>query len=160
MANDLRFYNNQSPPSEDVIESVFAVSNENLSYSWSYDALKNFFLASKRSYLLQCEFNDNTVAGFVFYALDLELGEVELLKIVVDKKFQGSGMARRVFDHSFVNLEAMCKLNNIYLDVRESNIRAIKFYSRIGFKEVRRVKRFYSDGSDSLGMLLSVDATQ
>lgn len=91
--------------------------------------------------------------GFALYQLSPEEHLAHLLKIVMAPSARGAGTeafwrAQRA-DLTVQN----CK--RIYLEVAANNAAAIRFYEKSGFRMLRRVRSFYSDGSDALSMELS-----
>ena len=42
---------------------------------------------------------------------------------------------------------------NVFLEVKEANLPAVKLYIDLGFEEVDRKERYYSDGSNAIFML-------
>lgn len=75
-----------------------------------------------------------------------------LLKICFKEEVRGTGIAKELFDQSFLELKAR-GVNSIYLEVEEGNLRAKAFYSKLGFKRLRRISGYYSNGKDALTML-------
>lgn len=94
---------------------------------------------------------DGTLAGYVFCAF--AAGEIHVNKIAVDPGCRRLGVAgllmREVLDFS-----ARIQAEEIYLEVRPSNLPARTFYVRLGFREVGRRPQYYGDGEDALVMSL------
>lgn len=70
------------------------------------------------------------------------LDEVTLMDIVVSKSYQGNGLGKSLLQH-FMN---QCNQNNIqqvWLEVRESNAAAIKLYDDAGFILVEQRVDYY-----------------
>lgn len=78
-----------------------------------------------------------------------------LYKIQVDPKKQGTGVSI-MFWTAVVEHLRQRRLNSIYLEVESTNERAIRFYKKVGFTCLRRVKNYYSNGSDGLMLLLTL----
>ncbi|MBC8112058.1 MAG: GNAT family N-acetyltransferase [Verrucomicrobia bacterium] len=72
------------------------------------------------------------------------------LTVGVHPDFQGSGIGRLIFEHLLEEVKTKYpEILRVELIVRESNIRAINFYEKIGFvKEGRMEKRIYGIGGD------------
>ena len=69
-------------------------------------------------------------------------GEVYNLAVIVG--FQGLGHAQDLFDH-FLGACREQSVMNVWLEVRESNSRAIRFYARNGFEPVQKRNAFYEN---------------
>lgn len=91
--------------------------------------------------------------GFALYQLSPEENLAHLLKIVVAPLARGAGT--EAFWRA--QLEDLTKqnINRIYLEVAANNAAAIRFYEKSGFQMLRRVRSYYSDGSDAISMELS-----
>jgi ribosomal-protein-alanine N-acetyltransferase len=95
--------------------------------------------------------SDGTLAGYVFCAF--AAGEIHVNKIAVDPLYRRRGIAgllmKEVLDFS-VRILA----EEIYLEVRPTNLPARNFYVLLGFRDVGRRPQYYADGEDALVMSL------
>ena len=66
----------------------------------------------------------------------------ELANLCVTEEYFGTGLARRLLDEVLARMEAR-GITQVFLEVRESNARARRFYERDGFREVGRRRRYY-----------------
>ena len=73
----------------------------------------------------------------VIYLNNIEKTKAEI-GIYVDPNNIGKGLGKRVLQEFIITLD----LNNIYLKVKESNVPAIKFYEKIGFKRTLQSGEF------------------
>ncbi len=80
---------------------------------------------------------DEEVVGFVVLRA-VAHEECEILNLAVHPNFRRQGVARSLLEH----VRRGCA-GAIYLEVRESNRTALKFYKAIGFKEVGRRPAYY-----------------
>lgn len=92
---------------------------------------------------------ENLILGFIVGRIIVG-GEVqarldaEIYNLAVIEQNQRKGLGQRLFDE-FV---AKCRgkgIVSIWLEVRESNLKAIKFYEKNGFKRVQTRPTFYSN---------------
>jgi len=93
--------------------------------------------------------DDNTLIGFVVGRLVLggESGptlDAEIYNIAVVELEQRKGCGQRLFD-AFVDKCRDSGVANIWLEVRESNVKAIRFYERNGFARVQTRNHFYEN---------------
>ena len=84
------------------------------------------------------EYNDEVVG---FCILQPVLDEANLLLMAIDPKVQGKGLGFNLLEKSIEQLN-----NNpvqIFLEVRESNIPAIRLYEKSGFHQIDLRKNYY-----------------
>ena len=77
------------------------------------------------------------VAGFLVSRTLVE-GEAELLNLAVAPEFRRRGVARRLVESLLAESPGV-----VYLEVRESNRTARKFYNSMGFQEVSSRSGYY-----------------
>lgn len=68
--------------------------------------------------------------------------EAELLNIAVDPKQQGKGFGKQLLTF-LLNELSQEKFERIFLEVRESNISAIKLYESLGFNQIGERPAYY-----------------
>lgn len=95
------------------------------------------------------------LAGYVFCAF--AGGEIHVNKIAVDPLFRRRGVARLLMKE-VLDFSARIEAEEIYLEVRPSNLPARNFYMTLGFREVGRRPQYYADGEDALVMSLFLPA--
>jgi len=86
------------------------------------------------------------------YAILLDSIDIfEIIKIAVNTSCRNQGIGEKMLRTILQNVE-----KNIHLEVRESNLAAIKLYEKMGFKNLFKRKDYYGDtGEDALVMALS-----
>jgi len=77
-----------------------------------------------------------------------KFAEAEIFNIVVYKNFQRKGIGAFLLK-SFLKLCREKMVNSIWLEVREFNFKAIKFYEAYGFKKVYSRKNYYLDPTEN-----------
>ncbi len=77
------------------------------------------------------------------------LDEIHITIFAIHPCYQGKGLGRFLFS-SFLNIIKYKKIQTVRLEVKGSNVTAIKFYQRLGFKKVAHRANLYQDGSDGL----------
>jgi ribosomal protein S18 acetylase RimI-like enzyme len=78
-----------------------------------------------------------------------------LLKIFMEPSHRGRGETVLFWRELTFSLKSL-GAESAYLEVEAGNLRAISFYKKIGFQELRRIKSYYSDGADALTMQLTL----
>lgn len=71
-------------------------------------------------------------------------GEAHLLNICIDPDFQGSGLGRALLEH-VLRQAGRLGADQLFLEVRPSNHRALKLYDALDFIEIGRRKGYYPD---------------
>ncbi len=77
----------------------------------------------------------------------------QLHKIMLLSEHQGTGESLP-FLKSIGDWLLSREFSRIYLEVEITNLRAIGFYKKAGFRELRIIKGYYSDGTDGITMEL------
>jgi ribosomal-protein-alanine N-acetyltransferase len=83
-----------------------------------------------------------------YYDLWAAGGEAHLLNIAVANKCRGRGYGKTLLGDA-LNEARRAEAARLFLEVRPSNLVAVKMYEEAGFKPVRRRKRYYEDGEDA-----------
>lgn len=112
---------------------------EGVQDGWSKNALA-FSLANEslKSFVLE---NDGTVVAFASF---LVADDAELVFIVTDQSQKQKGFGRQLLKETLAILNLPC-----ILEVRESNIPAIKLYEGLGFSFIGKRKNFYSNPKET-----------
>jgi len=98
-------------------------------------------------------FSNGELVGFV---VERSIGgEMEILNMAVHPQARRKKIGRRLIAEVFSH-GAKSNVTRAYLEVRESNEAARKFYAGHGFTETRRRKRYYSNPVED-GLILSKD---
>jgi [ribosomal protein S18]-alanine N-acetyltransferase len=123
-----------------------------LSY-WSEIDYKNE-IERKGSFSLVAGYKDRLVG---FAILRVTAGEAEIYNIAVDPDYRNRGIGKMLLREAINKAVQTEKIERIWLEVRESNRDAIRFYQGNGFFVVGRRKNFYAQpNEDALLMVLQV----
>jgi ribosomal-protein-alanine N-acetyltransferase len=93
--------------------------------------------------------------GFALFSLVDGDDVAHLLKVCVASELRGAKNAEALFNFSLEELRARAA-KSVYLEVEITNLAAIKFYQKLGFSSLRKIKGYYSDGGDALTMQLTI----
>ncbi len=109
---------------------------------WSAEKYESYFApeAVQTSYLLVADQN-HSVSGFV--AARSVSDECEIENIVVSRAMQRRGVASELLKQLFSTLTD--RVQKVFLEVRESNSPAIRFYEKSGFEVIGRRKSYYRE---------------
>ena len=129
-----------APMSQDDLDAVIAIEQTAYSHPWTRgnfrDSLNPLFMA-------QCLWLDGELLGYFLAMHGAE--EMHLLNITVAPDRQGQGWGHMMLDAlSLMSRHAGAQW--LWLEVRQSNLRALKVYERYGFKQVSIRKDYYPAG--------------
>lgn len=92
---------------------------------------------------------DGKVVAYACVWISFE--EADLANIAVEKNFRRQGIGKKLLAEIIRRLQ-LRGINGLTLEVRVSNIAAIKLYEKFGLKGVGVRKGYYEDGEDALIM--------
>jgi ribosomal-protein-alanine N-acetyltransferase len=84
-------------------------------------------------------YEEEKVIGFIQLEEHYEI--IDLINIAVDEEYHGKNIGTKLIEYALSNTNA----EKMMLEVRESNISAIKLYEKVGFKEINRRKKYYGN---------------
>jgi len=120
------------------------------------DELKN-----PNAVMLRLVADGNQTIGFVvgrFVPGEGESVDAEIYNIAIKEAEQRCGRGQILFD-AFAAECSERHVSNIWLEVRESNDKAISFYERNGFERVQTRKAFYADPPEH-ALLMRLELTK
>ena len=131
------------------LNSIFNVENTAfLTDSWSIKMIKlEFFKNSlNKSYVLEL---NGKIIGYAF--ITIIKFEIHLNRIAIDPNYQQKGFGLQLLNKI---LEQNSKNKSVFLELKSSNISALKLYRKVGFKKYNIRKNYYSNNNDALLMCL------
>jgi ribosomal-protein-alanine N-acetyltransferase len=126
-----------APLTEALLDDVLRIEKSAYAHPWTRG---NFADSLKSGYQLLALMGGDTLIGY-FVAME-GVDEVHLLNITVAPEFQGQGFGVLMLDALSVwarSRQALC----LWLEVRESNVRAMQVYERFGYRRVGERKHYY-----------------
>ncbi len=134
------------------IEQVIYISN--MSLKENYDAELFFNISESWNGTFLVAVSDNMVSGFINGLMESDcISRILMLAVHPDYRFQGIGEALL---KNFTAIISSWGAKKILLEVRPSNLTAVGFYRKRGFKTIGIVKNFYSDGENGIKMIKSL----
>jgi len=121
------------------VSAVHAIEQEVFADPWSTQDFRDC-VSSDALFLVAEGKGADTIAGYVV-ALDAA-DEGEILNLAVAPSGRRDGLGRALVQHMLEALGAR-GVQQVYLEVRESNAPARALYAAQGFKEVGRRKQYY-----------------
>ena len=95
---------------------------------------------------------EDEVVGYIDFFITFD--SASIARICVASEYRRNGIAKALIE----KMVEVCKkqeepVENITLEVRESNVAAIELYEKNGFKTITKKKLYYSDGEDAIYMV-------
>ena len=122
----------------DYIEQIFNLEKDIFKNSaFSKESTENLVKADNSfiyAYLV-----DEKVCGYLMVLDSIDV--YEILAIATVEEYRNKGIAQELLDK--------IKTKDIFLEVRESNKKAINFYKKNNFKQITIRKKYYSDTNEN-----------
>ena len=131
---------------DDAIE-IFKIEKRVFKNYWSFKSIKLEFTEAKHSLVSLLEV-DNKIIGYIFQRV--MPGQSHIINMAIDLPYQHKGYGKLLLKNT---LEKDSMDTNVFLEVKEANFPAIKLYTDLGFEEIHKKDRYYSDGSNAIFML-------
>ena len=121
---------------EDV-NDIHLLDSKYLGEGWTRKAIKDVTQNDKdiKIYIIK----DNTIRAYIFFRIIDD--EMELLRIAVKENNRRKKLATKLLNYIIDNFN----IQRVFLEVRQSNLEAINFYKKQGFKEIHIRKDFYKN---------------
>ncbi len=126
-----------------LVEDIAQVCQLDLTsnpHPWSQSLLQQS-LTKDISFVAEC---DSKIVGFIIF-LDA-VDTLELLLIVSHVASRRKGVARQLIAKGLSELESQPRYEKCFLEVRVSNLPAIKLYESLGFVQCGKRKNYYNSG--------------
>jgi len=131
---------------EDLVE-VTAIEQACYSQPWSAELFQRE-LDNPLSHVIAC-LVEETIAGYICF-WDIA-AEVEIHNVAITPALRGNGLAQVLMECVFNYIDS-CEIDSAFLEVRSSNLPAIKLYKKFAFLTIDKRIHYYSDGEDALLM--------
>jgi ribosomal-protein-alanine N-acetyltransferase len=120
------------------VDEVFALETSVYPHPWSRGNFIDSLSSGYNSWTLRDE--DGELVGY--FLLMTIVDEAHLLNVAVAKARQREGLGLYLMDKICACARGL-SMESILLEVRPSNLRALKVYERYGFTEIGRRKAYY-----------------
>ncbi|MBO9689290.1 MAG: ribosomal protein S18-alanine N-acetyltransferase [Mitsuaria chitosanitabida] len=138
------------------LDEVMAIETVSYSHPWTRGNFIDSLAAGYAGFVMRDE-----QARLCAYFLAMQvIDEMHLLNITVIPERQGQGLARRMLD-ALGLLSRARGCHQIWLEVRESNVRARQLYDRYGFAQSGLRRNYYpADGGREDAILMTLRLTE
>lgn len=139
------------PLQEKHLDAVYDISCAAFPLPWSREDLRREIQNHKAINLVILA--DDQVAGYLQCWYSYE--DADLINIAVHPDFRRRHLARALLLH-LIDLLKKKDVENVFLEVRVSNLPAQLLYRSLGFITLSRRPRYYINGEDALVMNLQI----
>lgn len=120
------------------------MSEEEFLYELSENPVSKFFALKNE--------NNELVAYIDFW---ITFDSSTIFKIVTHEKYRNKGYAKLLLNHVIEYLKTQ-EVLYLTLEVRKSNIFALKLYESVGFERIVTKEKYYKDGEDAIYMVKGI----
>ena len=121
------------------IKNIAALEREVFSNPWTPEMIQSSMTSDFDR--VEVQEKDGVFQGYVIYSVVCD--SADLLRIAAMPEYRRQGVGTVLMDCMIKACES-AGVQNIFLEVRQSNVPAIGMYDRFGFKEISRRKRYYT----------------
>ncbi|MDD5227672.1 MAG: ribosomal protein S18-alanine N-acetyltransferase [Methylococcales bacterium] len=118
------------------LTQVVAIEKSSYNFPWGEDIFRDCL--NTRYDCWVCELGDDVLG---YGIMSMAVGEAHILNLCVSPKEQKQGIGRKILEH-LISI-AKTDAEQMFLEVRPSNIHAIALYDSIGFNEIGVRKGYY-----------------
>ena len=140
-------YNLREMTVEDI-EAVIEGETKAFGTSLGYDLIYTDLTFNPYAHYMVLEI-DKEVHGYIGLWIN---DNSEIINFYVDKEYQGLGFGEMMLDFA-IRLCELSKVNNLSLEVRESNEIAKALYKKHGFIFSHKRERYYDNGEDAVVLI-------
>lgn len=135
------------------ISAMLAIEQAATSHPWTQALFESSFADRYFNTVAIATDNQATEQIVGFYIGEYIAGEASLFDIAVHPAFQGQGIGQRLVD-DFLRVGEERGAGYFFLEVRGSNLGAIRLYERSGFCQCGRRPRYYPTATGTEDALL------
>ncbi len=134
------------------LAALQALETECFSEAWSEKSLLQLLDNPDYLTLLERDAEGNALTYLIGWQI---AGEAELARIGVTLAARRQGLAGQML-HAALLIWRTARVQNVWLEVRQSNVAARRLYEKRGFTVVGTRKNYYADGEDALVLRLEL----
>ena len=126
------------------LNAILAIEERIFSTPWSQQKLLDSF--ENLNTHMQLILHNEKIAGYLITLNSLDFSDI--LTLAITPEFQRQGLGFKLLDDLQQRLK-LCNIRTIFLEVRVSNVVAICFYQKYGFKLIDTREKYYSNLEDA-----------
>ena len=129
------------PMMEIDLPDVAAIEQKSYAFPWSENIFRDCLRVG-----YTCRALDLSGQIIGYGVMSLGAGEAHVLNVCVRDEYRSLGFGRRLLEH-LLERAAASGVNEAFLEVRPSNLSAIRLYQRLGFEQIG-IRRGYYQAPD------------
>lgn len=126
-------------------KEIILLEEKAFAYPYSLELFEYDFLYHPFSKYFKLLFYEKIIGYCGLWLID---DSCQITTIAIDPSYQGQGFGKIILEYIFDYLRKQ-NCQDITLEVRISNTKAIKLYERFGFEIVSIRKKYYENGEDA-----------
>jgi len=142
-----------------IQDEIFSVQEANLNDSdWLDEFERSIFSYNHKNIYRNIlkTYKDNNYYIFIGILNNSKIGyivgrtihdELNIYNLAILEKYRNKGFASKLLCYVFEHMNT--EINSIYIEVRETNIKALKFYRKFGFIEYNIRENYYSSPTEN-----------
>ncbi len=134
------------------LDQIYALEQVCSLNPWTRDGVAGS-LSNRDSIFLTAEDQERRIIGFACSLLVLD--ELHILEVAVDRCWRNAGVGALLINR-LIQAAAAKSARRAYLEVRRSNLAAIRLYEKCGFAEEAVKTGYYGDGEDAVFMSIGI----
>lgn len=142
---------------EDV-NAIIALDREILGHTLGEDTLRNELNENPFAHYFVME-DETTKQVIGHIGLWIDVPNAQILNFYIYPKLQNNGLGSSLMQFTLGYLDAN-SIENVTLEVRPSNLKAIHLYRKYGFEQVATRRNYYDNGEDAYLMLKRIDVVK
>jgi|TARA_B100001964_G_scaffold180439_1_gene199353 ribosomal-protein-alanine N-acetyltransferase len=142
-----------------IQDEIFSIQEANLNDSdWLDEFERSIFSYNHKNIYRNIlkTYKDNNYYIFIGILNNSKIGyivgrtihdELNIYNLAILEKYRNKGFASKLLCYVFEHMNT--EINSIYIEVRETNIKALKFYRKFGFIEYNIRENYYSSPTEN-----------
>ncbi len=120
------------------LKEVLAIEQRAYEFSWTEDILRDCIRVGYQCWVLE------TPHGFIqgYGIMSVAAKEAHILNLCIRPELQGRGLSQHLLRH-LLEVAQQMETQTVFLEVRPSNLRALRLYTGAGFCEVGLRRSYY-----------------
>lgn len=123
--------------------------------SFSRKLLQNLINSNSLFLKLVTPKNEEHIIGYVILIKDNEF-RFNLINFIIRKKYQNKGYGSLLMQETLNIVKKYKEINKMILNVKTTNLKAIKLYKKFGFEIIERIENYYRENESAYLMELKI----
>jgi ribosomal-protein-alanine N-acetyltransferase len=135
------------------IPSIYRIESKSFKYPYTPVLLLNLLALYPNGYFVAE--NELEIVGYLIVRKVGQKGHI--INLAVDEKYRYRKVGSLLLNKA-IDVFRNWGLNGVWLEVRNSNLGAQRFYQKRGFENLKKVVGYYGDGEDALILYLPLSS--